>query len=1020
MLEYAKQTYQRIFRAVCFTAILIGIFFLSGVHAFAEDSNADKYAHLYFYTVDGEEIEELEKKLRIKSDGLTKEYKFADPNEYRYLPQEGVDGELIYSEFYDQVKGIYWEEEADDGDLGQYKTGDTERFKPGEHYFRVKSDNPALTGENLIDTPSSEHAYLYFYTADLEDVVDLDKELTEEDEFTMPDPADYIHLEDSEQTSGLTGKGIYWACTDENEKRYLFKAGDKCKFKPGVYEFHVVTDDPVTIRFCYPIDIPTYFATDNVPGELYAQVEAVPGEKIQLKKSLGAILWGCDFEGWNEYNYEDSDKIFDGGSSYQIMDNVDLDFYAVYVETDDWDLNAVDENTGLSPDKAEEELIVDVDAVNEAAGAGYGAYIDASGTLKRIGGNEQINSGVKLNGIKGAITPKNWASSIIDKNGDPNDPENYKLDKYGNKWEDSKLPKEINNVLRQDDSAMYMDVYGNAFVYHSDLSRTDNMNLALARLSAGKTDSWVRNTQDWDPEVIKRFEAIEFALLSGSYPEDGTDLFANLDPALTNGQQLIWKTSYMPEAAFKQLLPLKKIWKGWYDTYSDGLYEQYKGSSGLGGGITTIGQNIGNSLSSLFTVTAYAEDNELSEAFQVKSRISNSLDLKDVLFTPLYWDPSKTYSGTSYAFNSAALEGLTNEQKQNLLKIFQFFTDLGYSPEAAAGFCGNIWQESHFDPTEKYAGHYGIVQWGGGRWTNLQNIAKKMGKDWTDLDVQLAMIEYELTQGRFERDMNAALKQIVPGYQGNIKTMTDVRLACDVWAAKVEICVCSDETHTIATCPTVLGKPYQELAQRREFADRIYEAMTSVSYSSGSMTEQDLAICTIPQNGSNNKVPYMPQSGSISWAQYQYGDVAGSTMASSGCACASASMVLTYLNGGYISPVDITETIRANNGGRNPYHIPGSGTSWNFFSAVAKLYGYTGKQISAGQIAGYLGTGHPVIMSCKPGKFTRKGHFIVITGMDSEGNYYVNDPNSSHRNFSYEKFSLSYLISQGKGWWVIQ
>lgn len=811
---------------------IICFFFLNQI-TYA-DNDEREYAYLYFYTIDGEEIDELEKRVRIKSDGLSKEYEFKDPNEYRYLPQEGVDGEMIYSEFYDQVKGLYWEEETDDGDLGQYEAGAIERFTPGEHYFRVKSDNPALTGENLIDTPSSEHAYLYFYSTDYEEIIDLEKELTEEDEYTMPDPAEYVHLEGSDNESGLSGNGIYWACTDQDDERYLFKAGDKVKFKPGDYEFHVVTDDPVTVQFRYPIDVPTYFVTENTPGEIYAETEAIPGETIQLKRGLGAIIWGCDFEGWNEVNFEDDDEVFNGGESYQIMDNVDLTFFAVYEENDDWDMNAVDENTGLEPEQAEEELIVDVDAVNEAAGAGYGAYIDSSGTLRRIGGTKKINDDTVLSGIPGEIEDKDYLTSLVDPDADPNDPENYTKDKYGRDFEDSNLEKEMNNVLRQDKSAMYMDVYGNAFVYYSDLSREDNMSIALARLQQGKTDSWVNNIQDWDTEMVNRFEAIEFALLKGEYPEDGEDLFANLDPEVVKGEQLIWKDSYMSESAFKKLLPYKRIWTGWYDRYSDGLYEKYKNSSG--GNITQTAKNVVNKLASLFSITAYAEDNDVGEAFQLKSHIITSMDQKEVKYSAIYYDENKGHMYNSYAFSTDKL-GLDADQTTVLLKIFTALVDYGFTEEAAAGACGNIWQECTFNPNIEG----GILQWQGDRRAGLKELAASKGKSWQDIDIQIEYMIYELNHGDLQEAdrILGKLTESPTAEAQTFMTAKNIKAACDAWCWAIERCVCydsngklnkgHDEVHLkedgSSDCAEIFGKSFQHLNKRREYAGRIYTSL---------------------------------------------------------------------------------------------------------------------------------------------------------------------------------------------------
>lgn len=787
-----------------------------------------EYAYLYFYTIDGEEIEELEKRIRTK-----KEYVFADPNEYKYLPYEDENGNLIYNEFNDQVTGIYWEEETDRGDLGQYNAGDRKTFSAGDHFFRVKSDNPALTGENLLDTPSSEYVHLSFFTPGRNEIEDLAIDLTKEDEYTFKDPDEYTAPEESE----FNGKGIYWACTDDRNKHYLFKNGDKCKFKPGDYEFHVVTDDPVTVSFYYPLDFETYFATDNTPGEKYADLTAKVGDTITLKKSLGAILWESTFKGWEETNFEsESDKVFSGGNTYRIMDNVDLDFFAVYEQDENWDPEAIDENVGageLDQSADKEDIIVDIEQINSAAGAGYGAYIDSSGKLKRVGGTHQINSKVKLKGIRGEIKEQKWLSSMIDSAGDPNDPENYNKDKYGNKTEDSKLPKEINNVLRQDDSAMYMDVYGNSFVYNSQLSRANNMNLALERLTDAKTDSWAKNVQNWDEEVIHRFEAIEFALLKGKYPADGEDLFADLSPEVTHGAKLIWKNEYMSEKAFKEVLIYKTMWNGWYDTYDDGLEEKYKALQGSGGGgITTISSLLPENL---FEITAYAAKNGMGESNQVGSRIITSSDTKDVTFKPQYYDPNKYYSTSAYSFGS--LSGLNEEQKAILSRIFTQLTKYGFSEEAAAGACGNLWAESDFKlDAQSPGGYLGMVQWGQGRATKLKQIANEMGSNWQDVDVQIAMIEYELNSS-YLKQMNNYLKK---HYQvsGGMSAVNDVETAAETWAVVFEGCTCvnngtTHSAHNSLCSYAANGKSYQHLIRRKNYAQLVYDAMVKRSGGSG-------------------------------------------------------------------------------------------------------------------------------------------------------------------------------------------
>lgn len=176
----------------------------------------------------------------------------------------------------------------------------------------------------------------------------------------------------------------------------------------------------------------------------------------------------------------------------------------------------------------------------------------------------------------------------------------------------------------------------------------------------------------------------------------------------------------------------------------------------------------------------------------------------------------------------------------------------------------------------------------------------------------------------------------------------------------------------------------------------------------------------IPDNGSSMPIVYLAQSGSVPWASLPFG---GGNIASSGCSITSLAMVVSYLKGGtdkdaWIFPSDIRAMIASKTGSYNHFYSGSAGQSWGIFSAVAGYYGLTCNQISSSSIVAALSSGKPVIMSCKPGEFTKKGHFIVLTGLTDDGYVTVNDPNSAHASYSYKKYPVSYIASQGKGWWA--
>lgn len=795
------------------------------------------YAYLNFYTVNGEEIDSLQKKIGEKN-----KYQFKNPDAYKYLSAKDESGNEVYPEIYYQVTGERWDEVDEDGNIiGSYKEGDMFRWSSGPHYFFVKTDNPTLTGENAQHISFEGQVHLYFQNANGDEIYSLQKTISPKDEYTFVDPAKYTYLfqaniEDpgSEDPSAeLSGTGIRWYCEDDNEKEYLFKKGDRARFRAGEYYFTILTDDPIQITFYYPIDFETYYIDDDKSGAVYATGEASVGDTIYLKKSLGAILSESTFRGWREENFG-GDTVYGGGASFTIMKREDLDFFAVYEYDENWNPNAVDENTGEFVDKKDDEInIADIDTINEAAGAGYGVSIDANGILQRTGQQVQINSNVKLKGIPGTIK-KSGSLSSLKSNGDPTNPEDYTKDKYGNKMEDSELGAEINNVLKQDDSAMYMDVYGNAFVYYSSLSRKNNLLLALDRLSLGKTDSWVRNVSSFDSEMIKRFEAIEFALIYGTYPKTAADKKALKDVGVE------WKDSYISETAFNKLKAYKKTWSGWYDTYSDGLFEKYK--SKTNSGTTVVGalsDSLKNSINGIFgNVTAYAKDttqkNGLGLAYQVGSRTNVSLDLDDVKFKPQYFDPTRIYSVSTYSF--AQLEGLNDEQIRILTRIFNELVSYGFSEAAAAGACGNLWQESNFNiKAHNSSGYYGMIQWGGGRATNLLSLAASMGSTWDDVDVQIAMMQNELNSG-YLTQINRYLASFYSG--SSMQTETNPEAAAEAWAIKYEGCICYTSkgwhsSHSERCQVAANGTSYQELQVRKQRAVQVYAAMTKRSGGAG-------------------------------------------------------------------------------------------------------------------------------------------------------------------------------------------
>lgn len=158
------------------------------------------------------------------------------------------------------------------------------------------------------------------------------------------------------------------------------------------------------------------------------------------------------------------------------------------------------------------------------------------------------------------------------------------------------------------------------------------------------------------------------------------------------------------------------------------------------------------------------------------------------------------------------------------------------------------------------------------------------------------------------------------------------------------------------------------------------------------------------------KIPLLIQWDSR-WGYEPYGD---SMIGISGCGPTCLSMVVIGLTGRTEWHPAKMAAYAADNG----YLVQGVGTDWRLFSTGAEPFGLQVLRLTLNEyeIGGQLLDGHPVICSMKPGDFTYTGHFIVLTGMDEEGNVQVNDPNSRIK--SRQTWRLGDIIKQVKSAWA--
>ena len=108
------------------------------------------------------------------------------------------------------------------------------------------------------------------------------------------------------------------------------------------------------------------------------------------------------------------------------------------------------------------------------------------------------------------------------------------------------------------------------------------------------------------------------------------------------------------------------------------------------------------------------------------------------------------YSGDIVQEDAATYDASYNTNEDvaaNERDVYNYLTGtMGMNSAAASGVMANMYRESRFyvDITNDYGTAYGLCQWYGDRWTNLQNYCNNNGLDWHTLYGQMRFLEYEL------------------------------------------------------------------------------------------------------------------------------------------------------------------------------------------------------------------------------------------------------------------------------------
>lgn len=146
------------------------------------------------------------------------------------------------------------------------------------------------------------------------------------------------------------------------------------------------------------------------------------------------------------------------------------------------------------------------------------------------------------------------------------------------------------------------------------------------------------------------------------------------------------------------------------------------------------------------------------------------------------------------------------------------------------------------------------------------------------------------------------------------------------------------------------------------------------------------------------------------WGYEKYGN---GLIGTTGCGPTCLAMVICGLTGN----TDVNPLTVANFSEEHGYYVTGQGTSWDLMTEGAYFFGInveTGT-VTEDYISEHLTSNTPMICSMYPGDFTYTGHFIVLSGFDSEGNIIVHDPNSYIK--SRKHWSLKKMLPQIRALW---
>lgn len=363
------------------------------------------------------------------------------------------------------------------------------------------------------------------------------------------------------------------------------------------------------------------------------------------------------------------------------------------------------------------------------------------------------------------------------------------------------------------------------------------------------------------------------------------------------------------------------------------------------------------------------------------------------------------YSGNDVLFYNPEACSVTNQSgdvavvgNDNAEKVFNFLTSTNFKGTGgkpfnavqAAGALGNFQQESTMNPSAREADNnpnavgdgHGLAQWsydvsggarvGPGRRGKLMDLAQQEGKQWSDISLQLKMIQNELNDVNSDEGSRLLAAS-------EFATVTDPARASYIFQLSYERA----------------GVPAQ--ANRDSAARSYYEQFKDKAPATASSTSSSSTNACAPAAGQASS-DFVDGFTFYNQCDAPWGNMTppSNSICYNACGPTSTAMAITNLTGQKVTPLETTKYVTDNG-----MWMSGGGTTFQTNVDLAKKWGLKSSVIGAAEakdinyVKKVLDSGGLVMVAGQPGPrpyWTIGAHFILIRAITQDGKILIANP----------------------------